>query len=230
MTPVAPHTPIQYITGRAEFCGIDFAVDERVLIPRPETELVVEKVADLAMATEADLRILDLCTGSGNIAVSLMVRLCSPLTKSPTNCRMVASDVSEDALVVARCNAAKNGVSERIEFVRSDLFADLTGLFDIIVSNPPYIATPEFGSLQKEVLREPRIALDGGYDGLSFYRKILSESMLYLKPDGRIVFEIGYGQLDGIFKIVEKVGRFRVAEVKKDWRGIDRIVVAEWIN
>jgi release factor glutamine methyltransferase len=214
--------PVQYIIGKAEFCGIDFAVDERVLIPRPETEHLVEKVIELARECSRELRILDLCTGSGNIAITL--------TKSITNCRIVASDISEGALDVARSNAAKNGVADRIEFVKSDLFANVNGLFDIIASNPPYIARPEFETLQKEVLREPRIALDGGDDGLLFYRNILSASTLHLKPDGHIVFEIGYGQLSGIIEIIKKTGQFKVAEVKKDWRGIDRIVVVKWIN
>jgi release factor glutamine methyltransferase len=218
----APHTPIQYLTGKAEFCGIDFAVDERVLIPRPETELLVEKVIELAMTCGRDMRILDLCTGSGNIAITL--------TKALTNCRIVASDISEDALAVARCNAEKNGASDRIEFVKSDLFKDVKGSFDIIASNPPYIAGPEFDSLQKEVLREPRIALDGGADGLCFYRNILRTSALYLKPAGHIVFEIGYGQLIGILQIIEQLGQFKMTEVIKDWRGIDRVVVMTWIN
>jgi release factor glutamine methyltransferase len=222
MTPIATHTPIQYITGKAEFCGIDFAVDERVLIPRPETEHLVEKVIELARVCGRDPRILDLCTGSGNIAITL--------TKALTNCRIVASDISEDALDVARSNAAKNGVSDRIEFVKSDLFTNVEGLFDIIASNPPYIASSDFDTLQKEVLREPRIALDGGDDGLLFYRNILRTSMLHLKPDGHIVFEIGFGQLSGIRQIINNIGQFNVAEVIKDWRGIDRIVVVTWIN
>jgi release factor glutamine methyltransferase len=222
MSPVAPYTPIQYITGKTEFCGIDFAVDERVLIPRPETEHLVEKVIELASGCDKELKILDMCTGSGNIAISL--------TKSISNCRIVASDISEDALDVARCNAARNGVSDRIEFVKSDLFTNVLGLFDIIASNPPYIARPDFDTLQKEVLREPRIALDGGDDGLEFYRNILSSSMLYLKPDGYVVFEIGYGQMSGILEIIKNIGQFKVAEVIKDWRGIDRIVVVTWIS
>lgn len=222
MSPVAPHTPIQYIIGKTEFCGIDFAVDERVLIPRPETEHLVEKVIELAGGSDKKLKILDMCTGSGNIAIAL--------TKSITNCRIVASDISEDALDVARCNAAKNGVSDRIDFVESDLFTNVLGSFDIIASNPPYIARPEFETLQKEVLREPRIALDGGDDGLWFYRNILSASTLHLKPDGHVVFEIGYGQLSGILDIIKKIGQFKLVEVKKDWRGIDRIVVVKWIN
>jgi release factor glutamine methyltransferase len=222
MSPIAPHTPIQYITGKAEFCGIDFAVDERVLIPRPETEHLAEKVIELASVCDKELTILDMCTGSGNIAITL--------TKSISNCRIVASDISEDALDVARSNAAKNGVSDRIEFIKSDLFADVSGLYDIIASNPPYIARPDFDTLQKEVLREPRLALDGGEDGLNFYRNILSASVLYLKPDGHIVFEIGFGQLGGIHEIIKNVGQFKVAEVIKDWRGIDRIVVVTWIN
>jgi release factor glutamine methyltransferase len=225
MTPIAPYTPIQYIVGKTEFCGIDLAVDERVLIPRPETELVVEAVIEIVHRTSSVVHrpeILDLCTGSGNIAISL--------TKGLTNCRIVASDISEDALAVARYNAAMNGMSDRIEFVKSDLFTDVKGSFDIIASNPPYIARPEFGTLQKEVLREPRIALDGGDDGLDFYRNILSASALYLKPNGYIVFEIGFGQLDGIVNLIRKTGQFELSEAKKDWRGIDRILVVQWIN
>lgn len=238
MSPVAAHTPIQYVIGKTEFCGIDLAVDERVLIPRPETELLVEKAAALAFSRGGTQEILDLCTGSGNIAIALMARLGSQsalipvegLTKSITNCRIVASDISEGALEVARANASRNGAAGRIEFVKSDLFTDVKGSFDIIVSNPPYISGPEFGTLQKEVLREPRVALYGGIDGLDFYRNIFSRLHLYLKPDGRIILEIGYGQLDAIMDIIRQGGRFETAEVIKDWRGIDRVVVVRWIN
>jgi len=236
MSPVAPHTPIQYIIGKTEFCGIDLFVDERVLIPRPETELLVETVMNIVHGTSPSGRphfvphscgverpeILDLCTGSGNIAISL--------TKGTSECRIVASDISEDALAVARSNAERNGVADRIEFVRSDLFTDLKGSFDIIASNPPYVARTEFKDLQREVLREPRIALDGGDDGLDFYRKIIYSSKPYLNRDGFLVMEIGCGQLTAISEMVEANGWCELAEVRKDLRGIDRIIVVRWIN
>ena len=163
-----------------------------------------------------------MCTGSGNIAISL--------TKAIPECRIVASDISEDALTVARRNAQNYCVAGRIEFVKSDLFTDVKGPFDIIVSNPPYIAEAEFGSLQKEVLREPRIALDGGADGLDFYRKIISSSALHLKRNGFLAMEIGYGQLKAISDIINAGGRSKLMEVNKDWRGIDRVIVVKWIN
>jgi release factor glutamine methyltransferase len=243
--------------GMAEFFGMDFAVDERVLIPRPETEIAVEKALQFIECYEPGgcrIDILDLCTGSGNIAIalagSLRSRLLSKdsgslpegylhaahpeaiegLTKIRTNCRIVASDISESALAVARRNAERNRVGALIEFVESDLFDDLDGQFDVIVSNPPYISQAEFKTLQKEVLKEPRIALDGGEDGLDFYRKIIPGSALRLKENGMLIMEIGYGQLEGIRDIVRKSGRLELTEVAKDWRDIDRVVVARWIS
>ena len=172
MRAVEPFTPIQYVMGSAEFCGLDMLVNENVLIPRPETELLVETAAALNPAR----RILDLCTGSGNIAIALMVRLRSPsilskaegrvegLTKSGVTCKIVASDISVGALSIARKNAVRHKAAG-IEFVVSDLFDGLKGSFDIIVSNPPYISGPEFSELQEEVLKEPRVALYGGEIG-----------------------------------------------------------------
>lgn len=235
--------------GKADFCGLEFLVNEHVLIPRPETELLVETVIRLAgwpVGRFAGLRILDLCTGSGNIAISLMVRLSSPsklskdaaggraealsLTKELTDCTIIASDISEQALRLARRNAAKHGVSGRIAFVASDLFGRIDGLFDIIVSNPPYIARHEFATLQKEVLKEPRLALDGGEDGLDFYRRIMSVAHLYLKRAGSLVMEIGFGQRGAIEGIIERSGAMKVSEVRKDCNGIERVIVAKWIN
>ena len=187
MRTIEPYTPIQYVMGTTSFCGLEFLVDERVLIPRPETELLVETVIGIAGTKESDrgvVDILDLCTGSGNIAISL--------TKSLTNCRIVASDVSSDALDVARRNAVRNGLCDKIDFVKSDIFNGIDGQFDIIASNPPYIARYEFPTLQEEVLREPILALDGGEDGLDFYRRIVSAAPGYLKRGGSIVMEIGY--------------------------------------
>jgi len=226
MKTVEPHTPIQYIVGRADFCGMDIAVDERVLIPRPETELLVdaaiEKCSSISSA-QYPIRILDLCTGSGNIAIAI-------LTKGITDCKIVASDVSADALEVARYNAQRYNAGSMIEFVESDLFNNLNGVFDIIISNPPYIAKDEFCTLQKEVLKEPHLALYGGADGLDFYSRIISESPPHLKKGSYIILEIGYGQAEDVVNIVEFGNNFKVVDIIKDFNGIDRVVTARWIN
>lgn len=225
MENIKPHTPIQYIMGHSEFCGLDFLVDERVLIPRPETEILVDVASDIIQGLKVrgkDLRILDLGTGSGCIAIAL--------TKRIPDCKIIASDVSAEALEVARVNAERLGAGGRIEFITSDLFSDIKGKFDCIVSNPPYVARGEFESLQKEVLKEPRVAFDGGEDGLDFYRKIISESTKYLKEGASLIFEIGYGQRREICAIVEKTGVLKVTRVEIDHNEIDRIVAAKWTN
>lgn len=262
---VVPFTPVQYIIGRTEFCGLGFVVNEDVLIPRPETELLVDAVMDIVKVARLQshkLRILDLGTGSGNIAITLMVRRglsfnkglahhhpesvepfdkssgfdpegnlrVKGLTKGINDCKIVACDISERALGVAALNAARHGVNEKIEFIKSDLFDELDGGFDIIVTNPPYIAKFEFETLQKEVLSEPRIALDGGEDGLEFYRRIIDGSARYLKRSGYLVMEIGFGQKNEIVDIIEKANIFKAVEVKKDFNDIDRVIVARWIN
>lgn len=231
MKTIEPFTPVQYVLGHSEFCGIDMLVDERVLIPRPETELLVEAAAEMLKGVRpkpgqtelgSDPSLLDLCTGSGAIAIALTKRL--------FNCKMVASDISADALDVARLNAHRNGLSDNIEFVKSDLFKDIKGRFDLIVSNPPYIAQFEFAGLQKEVLREPRIALDGGPDGLDFYRRIIQDAPGYLKKGGRILFEIGFGQAREVRNIINSAGGFEIIEIKKDFNGIERAITVKWIN
>ena len=233
MRTIEPFTPIQYIIGHTEFCGLDFIVNEDVLIPRPETELLVEEAAGLvnglAGQRASALSVLDLCTGSGAIAVALIYRLRSTLTKHPIDCKIVASDISGHALEVARLNAGRHGVSGRIKFIESDLFGNICGKFDVVISNPPYIADFEFETLPKEVLKEPRIALHGGDDGLDFYRRIIHDAPGYLKPGGCIILEIGFGQFGEIKKIIE-AGAFKVVEVKKDFNGIDRVIIARWIN
>ena len=226
MKTVEPFTPIQYIVGETEFCGLDFIVNEDVLIPRPETELLVESVLTLAKSNGPDVKILDLCTGSGCVAVSIA----SALTKDAFACKIVASDISDRALDVARLNASRQGIVDKIEFICSDIFCGINDRFDIIVSNPPYIAKFEFETLQEEVLREPRMALDGGEDGLDFYRKIIKSAHDHLKPDGYILFEIGFRQADRIRNIIEADRIFKVLEIKKDFNGIDRVVIAKWIN
>jgi len=220
---IEPHTPLQYIIGKEKFFGLDFMVNEHVLIPRPETEVLVQTAIDLVNTIrDTQYSILDLCTGSGNIAISL--------TKNATNCRIVASDVSESALEVAKENARLNGVFNNIIFIKRDLFKGIEGRFDMIVSNPPYIAQSEFNALPKEVLKEPIEALDGGPDGLDFYKRIFSEAPLYLKHGGYCIVEIGFGQSPAIENIIEDTKEFKLIELKKDQYGIDRVMVTQWIN
>ena len=229
---IEPYTPLQYITGREKFFGLDFIVNEHVLIPRPETEVLVKTVIGMLSGSRYMVnspqsmvhrpRILDLCTGSGNIAISL--------TKNVPDCKMFASDISEKALEVARLNARLNGVSDYISFIESDLFGDISGEFDYIVSNPPYIARYEFETLQKEVLKEPLLALDGGVDGLDFYRRIFGAATGHLAHGGYCIVEIGFGQLPAIKEIIEKTKEFKLAETGIDQYGIDRVIAAQWIN
>jgi len=231
MSPVKPHTPIQYIIGRSKFCGLEFIVNEHVLIPRPETEMLVETglelVSQLAGLPVCRLKILDLCTGSGNIAISLAHLIRARLTKNVTDCTIVASDVSEEALEVARQNAVHNGVLKGIEFIKSDLFDKIKGDFDIIISNPPYVARHEFAELQKEVLMEPRVALDGGEDGIDFYRKIITAVPRFLRKGGYLAMEMGFGQRPYIVSIMKGLGVFDIVEEKKDYNDIDRVIVAK---
>ena len=191
--------PLQYITHLQEFMGLDFYVDENVLIPQPDTEILVEQVIEKIQSIEdAKIQILDLCTGSGAIAVSIAKQLQGIAQSKKRQFRekeyqIIATDISEKALEVAQKNATQNQV--KIQFLQSDMFHKLEGMeFDMIVSNPPYIATKVIETLSQEVRREPRIALDGGEDGLEFYRKILENAKEYLKKEGYVLLEIGYDQ------------------------------------
>ena len=234
MKTITPFTPVQYVIGRTKFFGLDFEVNEDVLIPRPETELLVETAIYLVHSPQSivhskryhgpwtmdhGLKILDLCTGSGCIAISL--------TKNLTDCKIVASDISDRALKMARRNAYLNGVYDRIKFIKSDLFDNITGKHDIILSNPPYVARREFNTLQKEVLMEPRMAVDGGDDGLDFYSKIMRAAPSYLEKGGYLVMEIGFGQRRPVEKIISEVNGLKLLEVKKDLFGIERVVVLQ---
>lgn len=238
MRGVAAHTPIQYIVGHSRFCGLDLLVDDRVLIPRPETEMLVDEVCMLVRRTAYRVRrikILDLCAGSGNIAVSIAHKIAqeelrdAALTKERCECTIIASDVSDGALEVARANARRHGLERNIGFVKSDLFDDIDGIFDIVVTNPPYIAGPEFSGLEKHVLMEPRAALYGGEDGLDFYRRILRSAPGHLARGGVVAMEIGYGQLGAVSAIAGDCG-FAIEEVRKDFNGIDRVVVTRWTS
>lgn len=211
----AARIPVAYITGTKEFMGLAFTVSPSVLIPRPETELLVEQ-ALVRMAPLTAPAILDLGTGSGAIAVSVL--------KNLPQAQGVAVDISPEALAIAEKNAWQLGVADRLTLAQGDLFAPVAASrFDAILSNPPYIPCADLKTLQPEVCREPVFALDGGRDGLDFYRRIIAQGSAYLKPDGFIAFEIGMGQLPGIKGIVEP-SRFVISEVQKDYAGIERVV------
>lgn len=216
------HEPIQYILNHQEFMGFDFFVDSNVLIPQPDTENLVEEVISIAnkiKKEKSEIRILDLCTGSGAIAISLAKLLGSKVL-------VYASDISEKALKIAEENSMKN--SANILFFKSDVFKEISELyrFDIIVSNPPYIETETIKTLSEEVKREPIIALDGGKDGLDFYRQIVMEAKKYLNSKGYLAFEIGYNQKLALEEIFEQ-NDYKNIYSKKDLSGNDRVVVAQ---
>ena len=203
--------PLWYIIGDTEFYGCKIKVDERALIPRPETEML----AELAVKSVEDgNKVLDMCTGSGCIAVSI-AKNCAGRRVSVT-----AADLSDAAIMLAKENAQLNGVN--IEFVQSDLFQNVRGRFNLIVCNPPYIKTSDIPNLQKEVREyEPRIALDGGDDGLEFYRRIAKNIRRYLARDGMLILECGEGQTEEILKLFE---RRAYAMVIKDLSGVERFL------
>ena len=197
--------------------GLDFYVNEHVLIPRPDTELLVEE----AMLCISDgMRVLDLCTGSGCILLSLM--------HYKNGIEGVASDISAEALAVAGQNAERLGLAGQIRFLESDLFEGLEGMgaFDAILSNPPYIPSADIATLMPEVREhEPGIALDGHEDGLYFYRRIIKDALPYLKLSGVLLLEIGYDQAEAVTGLLRETGYTRI-EVKQDYGGHDRVVKA----
>lgn len=209
--------PLQHIVGSAAFRGLEIQVNDRVLIPRPETEGVVE-VALQRLDTCADARVLDLGCGSGAIALAV--------AQERKGAQVTAVDISEAALEVARANAEANGVAERIEWLCGDLFEALgaAATYDLIVSNPPYIPSGDIAALEPEVRDfEPRQALDGGADGLEFYRRIAVEAPAYLEADGDLVLEIGAGQHEAVAALFDKAG-WGAPEVQADLAGIMRVV------
>lgn len=209
--------PIQHITHQQEFMKLSFFVNEDVLIPRPDTEILVEEVIKIAKKIKAK-NILDMCTGSGAIAVSL--------AKYLDNVEITAVDISTKTLNVAKTNAKNNEVENKITFIESNLFENIVNeKYDIIVSNPPYIKKDVIKTLNKEVQKEPKIALDGGYDGLDFYRKITHQSEEYLKFNGYLCLEIGYDQKKDVIKIINDERKFTGTYSKKDLCDNDRIVV-----
>lgn len=210
--------PLQYIMQKQEFMGMDFFVNEDVLIPQPDTEILVETVLDICKKYgEQSLRILDLCTGSGAIAISLSKIL---------NAQVFASDVSTKALEVAEKNNVLNNT--KVEFIESNLFEQINGeKFDIIVSNPPYIKNEEIKSLSKQVQNEPYIALAGGEDGLDFYRKIIDEAYKHINENGYLCLEIGYDQKEDLIKLIKQNENYEYQNCIKDLSNNDRCIIAK---
>lgn len=224
--------PLQHITGRVNFYGNELVVKKGVFIPRPETEILVDTVikevtgarrhppTNPGQAThDAPLYILDLCTGSGNIAISL--------TKALPRCKITASDISDTALETAADNAQLNSVSGRIDFINADLLdipERYANVFDIIVSNPPYISSKGITGLRKEVKRDPVEALDGGIDGMDFYRRIAETGCGFLKDNGILAMELAGDLSREIKKLIEDTGYYTDIEIFKDLNGIERVI------
>ncbi len=210
--------PLQYILGHAAFMGLDFKVNKDVLIPRPETEILVE-TAIRYLKDKNSACILDLGTGSGCIGVSL--------SKMLTGAVVSASDISALAIEVAKDNAHKH--TAEIEFLQGDMFTPLNNkgvLYDLIVSNPPYIAKSDFAGLPRELSYEPALALDGGADGLDYYRRIALEAAEYLHPEGLLILEIGFSQRAAVEGLLRDRGKFRILETVNDYNNIARVLVA----
>ena len=215
--------PIAYILGNREFMGLDFFVKEGVLIPRPDTETLVEEIINICN-NKTGLNILDIGTGSGAITVSLA----KYLDKS----HVVSVDISDIALEIASKNAISNKVDERIDFIKSDVFSNVSreNKFDIIVSNPPYIKKSDIDGLDRQVKDfEPYNALEGGEDGLDFYRKITRESREFLNENGILAYEVGHDQASDVSKIMQQNG-FKGIYTKSDLQGFERVVIGFYNN
>ncbi len=216
----ASHIPVQHIMGYGWFYNKKYYVNEDVLVPRQDTELIVEKVVSVINHRfeeyyDDDVSVLDLCTGTGCIGITI---------SNLTDAKVTVVDVSDKALDVVRMNKRYHAAD--INILRSDMFESVIDSYDIIVSNPPYIKTAEIQNLDKEVKDyDPHLALDGGEDGLKFYRIIAEKAMDYLKSDGYLVLEIGYDQEDDLRKLFEEAG-FENVKVTKDLSGLPRMLTA----
>lgn len=218
------HIPIAYIFGKSYFFGREFIVDENVLIPRQDTEILVQRlisdINDFQNKFGKKASVLDIGTGSGAIAITV---------QKETDTNVVACDISEGALAVAKSNAKKLGAN--VGFVHSDLFENVSGKFDFIVSNPPYIETTVIDGLSCEVRDyEPKLALDGGKDGLIYYRRIIDNAKSYLKLNGKLYFEIGYNQADSVSELMKT--KFKDIEIIRDYDDNNRVVLGEilWLK
>ena len=216
---IAEGFPLQYITQNQEFMKLNFFVNESVLIPRQDTEILVEEVLSI-LEKKKNCKVLDLCTGSGAIGISI--------AKYYPEGKITISDISKDALYVAKKNAVEHNVI--LEIVESDLFKDIKdNKFDVIVSNPPYIETEIINSLDKQVRHEPLLALDGGDDGLNIYRRIINEAYKYLNKDGYLAMEIGYNQKEKIVNLLQNSTKYKNIYSKQDLSKNDRIVICQII-
>ena len=218
------HIPIAYLTGHKEFMSIDFEVNEKVLIPRPETEALVEATLSRMLSGQPNREwvAIDIGTGCGNIAVTLAKN---------QNIRIYASDISEDALSVSMRNAKNSRIEKSIRFLCGDLFKAFNGLnlderIDFIVSNPPYVSSADFEKLPIDIKQfEPRIALDGGVRGMDFYPDLVRGAEEFLRPRGFLIMEIGYGQVEEIKKLISSSKAFLEPEIVLDYGGIERVVI-----
>jgi len=215
--------PVQYEEGRTHFCGMDILVDERVFIPRPETELVVSTVIDLCQKKSLkDPFILDVCTGSGAISIAL--------AKHVPSSRVIAVDISEDALQVARANAVRAGVEKSITFFRSDMFGalcpDYKGMFDAVVSNPPYVSAGDYQKADAWVKAEPEIALLAGDEGMDHLNILAERSGDFLKAGGFLAVEIGYDQSEKVKRAFLSAGYENISP-HKDFNGYERVITGE---
>lgn len=234
----AEHIPLQHLTGEQEFMGLSFLVNENVLIPRQDTEILVETALKFLTdgkipASDNGIHLLDMCTGSGCILISVLYYL-EKNSLTGNGCRTeihaqgIGADISEKALDVAEKNAARHCVGA--QFIQGDLFENVRGRYGMILSNPPYIRTSEIAHLQDEVkIYDPICALDGKEDGLYYYRRIVKESRSYLKKGGMLIFEIGYDQAREVTELMTQAGFSDVA-VRKDLAGLDRVVSGRYDN
>ena len=224
----ASHVPLQYITKRVEFMSLDFVVDEGVLIPRPETEILVEAVikkTDNKLYHDRIITIIDIGTGSGNIAVSL--------AKNISNVKIYASDISREALTVANENVLRHDVTDQIHLLHGNVFEAFSsnvkkGQVDFIVSNPPYVSKSESKNLEPELIdHEPLLALIGGVDGLFFYKQIIKDAADWIKPGGYLIIEIGETQANSIIKLMQNELHYDEIEIINDLQGKERIISAK---
>lgn len=229
--------PLQYITQSQEFMGLNFLVDENVLIPQPDTEILVEQtLIKVKKIEDKKIQILDLCTGSGAIGISIAKQLQDAILNKgqvilEREYQIFATDISKKALEIAQKNAVQNQV--QIQLIQSDMFSNLKGMkFDVIVSNPPYIETSIIDTLNIEVRQEPRIALDGGKDGLKFYRTILKSAENYLKQNGYLLLEIGYNQGKKIIELWQELKTEHIELITKqpikDLGNNDRVIIFQY--
>lgn len=217
---VSKNTPFQYVIGKAWFYGKEYIVDENVLIPRIDSEIlaheIISKVQEMEDSGRKEISILEIGTGSGAIAITAVEN---------TNANILAVDISEGAINIAKENMKIHDIQEnRMDVILSDIYENVTGKFDIIFSNPPYIRSGDLKDLDQDVLKEPHLALDGGESGLDYYIKIIGDAKDYLKEDGYIIFEIGYDQRKDIEKIAKDVG-YTSVECIKDMENRDRVII-----